>query len=266
MAMRGFGVFGVCLALLAVFADGAPGLALESAAQESAARGSAREPVKEPAQAQDAAEAPPGADALPPLEEQSVAEDPSLKALRQVQTYMEEVTSLQADFMQRAPNGNVAHGKLYLERPGMVRFDYTDETPFLIVADGQTLNFVDYEIGQVSKWPIAKTPLRALLGGSVDLAGLQARIEVEPAGIPGVLALHARDAENPEQGEITLYFHQDSSAPSGLRLASWTVVDAKGEMTYVELSAQTVNTELADALWTFEDPRGLAKRRRTRRN
>jgi len=203
--------------------------------------------------------------ALPALEEQVIEEDASLKALRQVQTYMEEVRSLEAKFLQRAPNGNVTHGKLFMERPGYVRFDYTDETPFLIVADGKTLNFVDYEIGQVTKWPIRKTPLRALLGGSVDLASLQARIELAPAGIPDLLALVARDPDNPEQGEITLYFHQRASEPSGLQLASWSVVDAKGEITYVELTEQTVNTELAENLWTFEDPRGLSKRRRTRR-
>ncbi len=202
---------------------------------------------------------------LPPLEEQVIEEDTSLSALRQVQTYMEEVRSLEAKFMQRAPNGNVTHGKLFMERPGFVRFDYTDETPFLIVADGQTLNFVDYEIGQVTKWPLKKTPLRALLGGSIDLASLQARIELEPAGIPDLLALVARDPENPEQGEITLYFHRRPSTPSGLQLASWSVVDAKGEITYVELTDQTVNTQLAENLWTFEDPRGLSKRRRTRR-
>ena len=204
-------------------------------------------------------------DSLPPLEEQTIDESGSLKALRQVQTYMDEVTSLEASFMQRAPNGNVANGKLYLERPGFIRFDYTDTTPFLIVGDGKTLNFVDYEIGQVSKWPIKKTPLRALLGGSVDLASLAASIEVEPAGVPGMLALSARDVENPEQGEITLYFKQEPAAPSGLQLISWSVVDAKGELTYVELSDQQVNTQLAASLWQFEDPRGLAKRRRTRR-
>ncbi len=202
---------------------------------------------------------------LPPLEEQVIEQDTSLSALRQVQSYMEEVRSLEAKFLQRAPNGSVTHGKLFMERPGFVRFDYTDETPFLIVADGKTLNFVDYEIGQVTKWPLKKTPLRALLGGSIDLASLQARIELEPAGIPDLLALVARDPENPEQGEITLYFHQRPSEPSGLQLASWSVVDAKGEITYVELTDQTVNTQLAENLWTFEDPRGLSKRRRTRR-
>ncbi|NVJ71297.1 MAG: outer membrane lipoprotein carrier protein LolA [Alphaproteobacteria bacterium] len=203
-------------------------------------------------------------EALPPLEEQTVEEDQSLAALRQVQTYMDEVTSLKADFIQRAPNGNVASGRLFLERPGYVRFDYTDETPFLIVADGKTLNFVDYEIGQVSRWPLKKTPLRALLGSSIDLASLQARIQVDARGLKGLITLTAKDPENPEQGQIELFF-MPSADPSGLTLIGWEVIDAKGELTVIELSNQQVNTTLEEALWSFEDPRGLTKRRRTRR-
>ncbi|NVJ99797.1 MAG: outer-membrane lipoprotein carrier protein LolA [Alphaproteobacteria bacterium] len=204
-------------------------------------------------------------EAMPPLEEQSVEEATSLKALRQVQTYMDSVTSLKADFRQHAPNGNVAVGTLYLERPGNVRFDYTDETPFLIVSDGKTLNFVDYEIGQVTKWPVKKTPLRALLGTSVDLAGVQSHIELGEGMLEGLVKLHARDPDTPEQGEITLYFMPDAAQPSGLGLIGWEVLDAKGEITRVELSNQTVNTDLDAELWTFEDPRGVAKRRRNRR-
>ena len=201
---------------------------------------------------------------LPAVEEQAIAEDNSLKALRQIQTYMEDVTSLKADFRQHAPGGNLATGTLYLERPGHIRFDYSDDTPFLIVADGKSLNFIDYEIGQVTKWPVKDTPLRALLGGALDLASLGARIDIEPAGAKGVVALAARDGDHPELGEITLYFRQQDGFDAGLTLLSWSVVDAQDQMTYVELSDTETNVVLDDTLWTFEDPRGLTKRRRVR--
>lgn len=203
-------------------------------------------------------------DELPPLEEQTVTEDNSLKALRQVQTYMDEVESLTASFRQHAPNGTVATGTLYLERPGRIRFDYVDETPFLVVADGKTLNFIDYEIGQVTKWPVKETPLRALLGNSIDLGSLGANIELEPAGATGVIALMAQDSERPELGTITLYFRQTDGFAGDIMLTSWAVVDAEDRVTFVELSGQDQNVSLDDKLWEFEDPRGLAKRRRIR--
>lgn len=204
-------------------------------------------------------------DALPPLEEQVVEENLSFKALRSVQAYMEKVQSLEADFVQRAPNGNVAKGTLYMARPGKVRFDYKDDIPFLVVADGKTLNFIDYEIGQITKWPVKDTPLRALLGSSTDLASINAHIEPEPSGLKGLIALSARDADKPELGEITVYFEEAPDLAGGLKLLSWVVVDAKGEATIVELSRQSANIDLAENLWEFEDPRGISKRRRPRR-
>ncbi|MCJ9429841.1 LolA family protein [Kordiimonas marina] len=213
--------------------------------------------------------APPAGDAkaLPPVEEQTVPEtkaDRNLEALRRVQTYMDQVNSLKASFTQRAPDGKETHGTLYMERPGKVRFDYTDGTPFLVVADGKTLSFVDYEVGQVTKWPVKDTPLKALLGHSVDLASVNAHIELNPAGIPDMLALSAQDADQPEQGQITIYFKTNpgkaSEDKSGLQLLSWSVVDARGGLTYVKLSNESLNLPLDKGLWTFKDPRGVAQR------
>lgn len=208
-----------------------------------------------------AQEAPPS---LPPLEEQTIDEDTSLTALRLVQTYMDTVQSLEAQFTQYAPDGGVASGKLSLARPGRVRFDYENDVPFLVVADGKTLNFIDYEIGQVTRWPVKDTPLRALLGGSTDLASIGANIELAPFENPELVALHAVDIERPELGQITVYFQQQPYKPEKLQLLRWDVTDAQGQITSVELTNGQVNTQLAESLWEFEDPRGLARRRRPR--
>lgn len=201
---------------------------------------------------------------LPPLEEQNIAEDTSLKALGQVQAYFDTVKSLAAKFYQRAPDGGITSGKLSLARPGRIRFDYEGEVPFLVVADGKTLSFIDYEIGQVTRWPVNDTPLRALLGGSTDLASIGANIEIAPGGVTGLLALHATDVEKPELGRITVYFEEMPEAAEKLRLLSWAVTDAQGQLTTVELADEQVNVEFAAKLWEFDDPRGLAKRRRPR--
>lgn len=201
---------------------------------------------------------------LPPLEEQTIAEDSSLAALRLVQTYMDTVQSLEADFTQYAPDGGVASGKLSLARPGRVRFDYEEGIPFLVVADGETLNFIDYEIGQVTRWPVSDTPLRALLGGSTDLASIGANIELAPFENPELVALHAVDVTRPELGHISVYFQQMPYSDEKLRLLRWDVTDAQGQITSVELGASQVNVALAEKLWEFDDPRGLARRRRPR--
>ncbi|UTW55457.1 outer membrane lipoprotein carrier protein LolA [Kordiimonas sp. SCSIO 12610] len=197
---------------------------------------------------------------LPALEEAFVEETPVFAAFQKIQSYMNRVNSLQANFTQRSPGGLTSKGKLFMERPGRIRFDYSDETPILVVSDGKILNLVDEEIEQVTKWPVEDTPLRVLLGNSVDLAAYGARVEVEPGGIKNIIALHATDERRPEIGEITIYFRDQQS--EGLDLISWVVNDAQGETTVVELFDTETNLKLAGSLWTFEDPRGLAKRRR----
>lgn len=198
-----------------------------------------------------------------PLEEVTLAENPRLTALRAVGRYMDETRSLRATFVQRAPGGEEVRGQLSLARPGRVRFEYGDTAPILIVADGETLHLIDTEIGQVTKWPVQDTPLRVLLGESVNLAAYGAQIDLNPGGIEDLVALIASDPDRPEMGQVTLYFTCQQSCDA-LALRSWSVVDAQGGLTMVELEAVETNVALADELWTFEDPRGLARRRRRR--
>jgi outer membrane lipoprotein-sorting protein len=202
---------------------------------------------------------------LPPLEEQSVEPSGALEALSQVQAYMAAVESLKADFMQEAPNGTLTRGTLYMARPGKVRFDFKDDVPFLVVADGKTLNFVDYEVGQVTRWPVKDTPMLALLGDGLDLAAVNARIDAAPLGRADQLALTASHPDQPEMGQITLFFDRTPDAPVPLRLSQWIVRDGQGGLTSVYLSGEEINPPMAASLWEFEDPRGLAKRRRNRR-
>ncbi len=78
------------------------------------------------------------------------------------------ITTLKASFSQTDSNGGVSSGTLLLKQPGHIRFDY-GKGDLLIVADGKSLNMIDYEVGQVQRWPIANSPLGALLDPGRDL-------------------------------------------------------------------------------------------------
>lgn len=189
------------------------------------------------------------------------------QALTHIEYFLDHLTSLQARFIQHNPNGKQAKGVMYLSRPGRIRFDYDDETPYLIVSDGNNLNFIDYEIGQISKWPVADTPLRIFLEDSKArtlLSRLNAEIRINPQGLANHIGLRVHDPEKPENGIIMLFFKQRDDQSQPLQLSSWIVEDAQGRVTLVELEDVRENIELASDLWTFEDPRGLNKRRRVR--
>ncbi len=175
-----------------------------------------------------------------------------------VRAALKATTTMTADFVQTAGNGAVATGKLTLSRPGRIRFEY-DKAPLLIVADGKRLTFVDYEVSQVSQWPIRSTPLGVLLDGDADLARFARVVGAEGQGV----LVEARDPKHPEYGAITLNFVRDAAAPGGLALLGWTALDAQNNRTSVRLSATRYNVAVAPARFTFRDPRVRALPGRT---
>ena len=155
-----------------------------------------------------------------------------------------------ANFSQTATNGTIATGKLTLARPGRIRFQY-DKASLLVVADGKKLSVVDYEVGQVSQWPIKSTPLGVLLDGDADLTRFARVVGNEGNGV----LVEARDPKHPEYGAITLNFVTDAAAPGGLALLGWTAIDAQNNRTDIKLSGTRYNIAVPASGFGFRDPR-----------
>lgn len=179
--------------------------------------------------------------------------------LANVAAHLKATETMTADFTQTAANGAVARGKMIIARPGKVRFQYEPSVPLLVVADGRTLSMVDYEVAQVSKWPIRNTPLAVLLDPSLDLSRFGRVLPVGQGGLPGFVTVEAKDRKHPEYGTITLYFAPDSAAPGGLSLSAWRVLDAQGNVTQVQLSNVRFNVAVAKNSFTYRDPRNRAR-------
>lgn len=180
---------------------------------------------------------------------------PAQATLPEVSAHLAATRTMTADFRQIAENGGVAMGRLTLARPGKARFQYTKDIPLLVVADGKSLTMIDYEVSQVSRYPIGQTPLSVLLDAKADL-GKYARVV---SSTPQALTVEARDKKHPEYGVITIYFARERSAPGGLSLQGWRVLDAQGNTTNVELSNIAFNVPVAENAFRYRDPR-----RRTR--
>ena len=172
--------------------------------------------------------------------------------LKAVEASLAATTSMTADFLQTDGKGRQMAGTLQLKRPGKIRFAYGGGVNMLLVANGKTLSFVDYDVGQKSSWPIAKSPLAVLLSPNPDL-GRIARIL--PSDSPQVVVVRARDARRPEFGTLVLAFQRASDAPGGMRLEGWTAIDAQTKKTTVRLSNQRYNVAIPDSAFTFADPK-----------
>jgi outer membrane lipoprotein-sorting protein len=193
----------------------------------------------------------PAALAIPvaPLAAQTDRLDQAVAALR-------GITTLKADFVQTDRNGQSLRGVLTLKNPGRIRFEYQGGD-MLIVSNGRSLTFLDYEVNQKQRWPISNSPLGALLDPKRDVKRYGRLI---PTGNPDVLSVEVKDARKPEYGTITLIFVRDGSAPGGLELTSWVALDAQNKRTTVRLSNQRYGVAVADSAFTYRDPRRTSRR------
>lgn len=164
-------------------------------------------------------------------------------------------TSMTANFVQTAANGQMLKGKMSLARPGRVRFEY-DDAKILLVGDGRNLSFVDYAVRQVSQWPVKSTPLGILLSATPNLKGLAT---ISGASDEAVI-VEARDPAHPEFGTLAIRFTRQASAPGGLALAGWTAYDAQGGSAEIALTNVRYNADLSKTSWSFRDPRRTSAR------
>jgi outer membrane lipoprotein-sorting protein len=171
--------------------------------------------------------------------------------LAQVTAHLRAVETMTANFAQTDRRGQTLGGTLTMKRPGKVRFQYQRGVPMLIVGDGKALTMIDYEVKQVSRWPIGNSPLSVLLNPNKDLAGVAKVVQNDPQ----VLLVQARDPKKPEFGTITIAFAKVPSAPAGLLLQGWTTIDAQNNRSTVKLSNQRFNVAVADTAFRWTDPR-----------
>lgn len=175
----------------------------------------------------------------------------SASPLAQVTTHLKAVDTMTAAFSQTDRRGRTLNGILTMKRPGKVRFQYQKGVPLLIVGDGKALTMIDYEVKQVQRWPIGNSPLSVLLNPNQDLS----RVAKVLRNDAQTLMVQARDPKKPEFGTITIGFAKVASAPAGLMLQGWTMLDSQNNRTTVKLSSQRFNVAVADSAFRWTDPR-----------
>jgi outer membrane lipoprotein-sorting protein len=192
----------------------------------------------------------------------SVSATPALAAtngLDQAAEALRAISTMKADFTQTDRNGQAVRGVLTLKRPGKIRFEYEKSVNMLIVANGSSLNLIDYDVRQVERWPIKESPLGALLDPNRDIKRYG---KLMPVSNPDVVSIEVKDPKKPEYGVITLIFVRQASAPGGLELVSWVALDSQNKRTTVRLANQRYGVSVPDSAFRFEDPRRTSRRPR----
>ena len=172
--------------------------------------------------------------------------------LAEFQAHLNAVQSMTANFTQTDAKGQTLSGTLRLKKPGRIRFEYGAGANMLLVADGQKLTFIDYDVGQKNSWDLDRTPLGILLQNNPDVSHAA---KVQPSSNPNVLVIQAKDPRHPYIGSLVLAFIRDSAAPGGLMLYGWTAIDAQHKRTTVRLSDQKYNVPVSDGAFSYAPPK-----------
>ena len=169
--------------------------------------------------------------------------------LARLKAHLSAVQTMTANFTQTDAKGRTDSGTLQMKRPGRIRFEYGGGD-VLLVANGKTLTFVDYAVGQKSSWPLGRTPLGPLLSNSPDFNG---KAEILPNPDNRIVVARAKSAG--QYGQLTLAFLRNASAPGGLQLYGWTAIDPQKHRTTVKLSNVRFNVAVPESAFTYAEPR-----------
>jgi outer membrane lipoprotein-sorting protein len=149
--------------------------------------------------------------------------------LAELSRYLNGLQTAEADFTQVNPDGSISAGRVYIHRPGRMRFEYAPPDRTLVLASGGKVAIFDGKSNQPpEEYPLRRTPLSLILDRQVDLG--RARLVVAHGEADGVTYVVAQDPERPEYGRLRLIFTADPVA-----LRQWVVTDEAGAETTVIL-------------------------------
>lgn len=159
------------------------------------------------------------------------------KAIDGISEYLNSFKTLQGEFTQVSPKGNLSRGVFYISKPGKMRFEYAPPNPFLIVSDGTWLTVKNVKKEKGDQFPLSQTPLRLVLSNKIDIVNETKILDFQSQD--GIISVTLEDKKNTlGSGQLTLVYDQGRNA-----LQQWVVIDGKGRRTTVSLENVVMGVE-----------------------
>ena len=164
----------------------------------------------------------------------------------QVNNFFENLKTLEADFIQVGPSGNVSNGKVYFDLPGKLRIDYQNPNNILITCKGFWIVIQNRELKTTNNLPLKNSPFSILLENQINLSNKTLYTEFKNQS--GIVSLTIKGSNNNQAGELILEF---SEKP--LNLKKWIIKDIFGEVTTVLIQNAKYNKQLSHLLFFPDD-------------
>lgn len=160
----------------------------------------------------------------------------------QIGKFFENLVTLEANFIQVSPSGDISDGKIYLDLPGKLRIDYENPNNLLITSQGFWIVIQDRESKTTNNIPLDSTPFSLLLKNKFNLKNEKFKIEYVISS--GIITLKIKSKKNDKQGGLVLEF---SEKPFNLK--KWIILDTFGESTTVLIQNAKYNEKLSHLLF-----------------
>lgn len=166
--------------------------------------------------------------------------------IARIEAYLNAMESLRSKFVQLSTGGRVAEGTIYIERPRRLRLQYRNPPNIQVYANGNWLAHVDTDLEAVWHVPLKATPAAFLVRDRIRLSG---DITVERVMRDArTLSVSLFQTDEPDAGRFVLTF-----ADEPLALRKWTVTDAQGISTSVNLVAPDFNVAIPREVFIFDE-------------
>jgi len=165
--------------------------------------------------------------------------------LQRIAGYLNGIRTMTAHFQQAANNGGVSSGRLWVSRPGRMRFEYEHPATMALLADAGFVYQWDKELKQTAKIELRSTPAWFILRDPVNFGP-----DVVVTGFQqgqGTIRVTVVEAARPDLGSLTMVFTENP-----LSLRQWTVVDQQGRRTTVTLSDAQTGVALDPRLFQYQ--------------
>jgi outer membrane lipoprotein-sorting protein len=149
-------------------------------------------------------------------------------AIQKADDYFNSTRTMIGDFVQISGDRR-SEGKVYIQKPGKLRFEYAEPATLDVVADGMTVAVIDRKLATQDFYFIWQTPLKFLLKDRIDLRHDVAVTDV--TSDPDNVTITVVDQETfGGTSRIKLMFD-----PASFQLKQWEVTDPQGNETLVSL-------------------------------
>ena len=164
-------------------------------------------------------------------------------SLNEISGYLNALKTASGDFTQINEDGTISVGKIFIKRPGRMRFEYDDA---LVLASSGSIKIIDKKSNlPPESYALRRTPLSLILARNVDLG--QAKMVVGHDYDGTATIVRAQDPKNPEYGSIELKFYSNP-----VELRHWVVNDSNGGRSTVILGELVKGGVLANQLFEID--------------